>query len=87
MRSIVYFAEHEIRESKTHVRPNLAIIGRQGLAGKVVGPNTSVVQSIHAAHLHIATKLEAVAPAHPRNGIGDNEIVWGIAVAIRWPNG
>ena len=87
LRSIVYFAEHEIREGKTHERPNLAIVGRQGLIGEVVGPNTSVIQSIHAAHLHIATKLEAVPPAHPRDGIGDDEIVWGIAVAIRWPDG
>src|SRR5260370_29944258 len=86
LRSIVYFAEHEVGEGKAHGGPDRVVVRRQGLAREVIGPNASVVKSVHATHLRVAAELEAVPPAHPRNGIVDDEIVGGIALVNRRPN-
>src|SRR5205807_4190710 len=58
----------------------------QGLAGEVVSPIASVVQSVHATHLHVTAEFEAVPPAYPRYGVGEDEVIRGVAVVIRGPD-
>src|SRR5579864_3168682 len=82
----MYLAEHEIGEGETNERCNATVIGRKGLTGEVVSPYASFVHRVHAARLHIASKLEHVLSSHPREGVAKDEIVWSVAVVIRRPD-